>query len=66
VKAVKKTVSGFVKLIYLNGQLSKEEVAELVELSLMRASRPLARHRLIEKRSRNGVRSEVSVYTAAT
>jgi ATP-dependent Lon protease len=33
VKAVGKTVSGLVKLIYPNGQLSKEEVAE-VELSL--------------------------------
>jgi predicted ATP-dependent Lon-type protease len=49
---VKKTVSGLVKLIYPNGQLSKEEVAELVELFLMRASRPLARQRLIEKRSK--------------
>jgi ATP-dependent Lon protease len=34
VKAVRKTVSGLVKLIYPNGQLSKEELAELVELSL--------------------------------
>src|SRR6266700_120407 len=34
VKAVRKTVSGLVKLIYPNGELSKEEVAELVELSL--------------------------------
>jgi ATP-dependent Lon protease len=34
VKAVRKTVSGLVKLIYPNGALSKEEVAELVELSL--------------------------------
>src|SRR6266496_1420049 len=34
VKAVRKTVSGLVKLIYPHGELSKEEVAELVELSL--------------------------------
>src|SRR3954449_198887 len=34
VKAVRKTVSGLVKLIYPNGELSKEEVGELVELSL--------------------------------
>src|SRR3989454_1180667 len=34
VKAVRKTVSGLVKLIYPNGELSKEEVAEVVELSL--------------------------------
>src|SRR3989475_5763997 len=34
VKAVRKTVSGLVKLVYPNGELSKEEVAELVELSL--------------------------------
>lgn len=34
VKAVRKTVSGLVKLIYPDGQLSKDEVAELVELSL--------------------------------
>ena len=34
VKAVRKTVSGLVKLIYPNGELSKEEIAELVELSL--------------------------------
>src|SRR5438552_5518126 len=34
VKAVRKTVSGLIKLIYPNGELSKEEVAELVELSL--------------------------------
>src|SRR6266480_1075952 len=34
VKAVRKTVSGLVKLIYPNGNLSKEESAELVELSL--------------------------------
>src|SRR6202790_2852245 len=34
VKAVRKTVSGLVKLIYPNGELSKEELAELVELSL--------------------------------
>src|SRR5882757_9079843 len=34
VKAVRKTVSGLVKLIYPNGELSKEEVAELTELAL--------------------------------
>src|SRR5271167_2418281 len=34
VKAVRKTVSGLVKLIYPNGEVSKDEVAELVELSL--------------------------------
>ena len=34
VKAVRKTVSGLVKLIYPHGELSKEEVAELVELAL--------------------------------
>ena len=34
VKAVRKTVSGLVKLIYPNGELSKEELTELVELSL--------------------------------
>jgi ATP-dependent Lon protease len=34
VKAVRKTVSGLVKLIYPNGELSKEQLAELVELSL--------------------------------
>ena len=34
VKAVRKTVSGLVKLIYPNGELSKDEVAELVELAL--------------------------------
>src|SRR3954468_14914358 len=34
VKAVRKTVSGLVKLIYPNGELSKDEVGELVELSL--------------------------------
>src|SRR5204863_6873710 len=34
VKAVRKTVSGLVKLIYPNGELSKNEVGELVELSL--------------------------------
>ena len=34
VKAVRKTVSGLVKLIYPNGELSKEELAELVELAL--------------------------------
>src|SRR6266853_357880 len=39
VKAVRKTVSGLVKLIYPNGELSKEEVAELTELSLEGRSR---------------------------
>ncbi len=34
VKAVRKTVSGLVKLIYPHGELSKDEVAELVELAL--------------------------------
>jgi ATP-dependent Lon protease len=34
VKAVRKTVSGLTKLIYPNGELSKSEVAELVELAL--------------------------------
>jgi ATP-dependent Lon protease len=34
VKAVRKTVSGLVKLIYPNGELSRDELAELVELSL--------------------------------
>jgi ATP-dependent Lon protease len=34
VKAVRKTVSGLIKLIYPNGELSKDELAELVELSL--------------------------------
>jgi ATP-dependent Lon protease len=34
VKAVRKTVSGLVKLIYPNGELSKDEVAELTDLAL--------------------------------
>jgi ATP-dependent Lon protease len=34
VKAVRKTVSGLIKLIYPKGELSKEEAAELIELSL--------------------------------
>jgi len=34
VKAVRKTVSGFVKLIYPNGEVSKDEVTELIELAL--------------------------------
>jgi ATP-dependent Lon protease len=34
VKAVRKTVSGLVKLIYPNGELSRDDLAELVELSL--------------------------------
>jgi len=31
---VRKSVSGLVKLVYPNGELSKEELAELVELSI--------------------------------
>src|SRR6266849_1029503 len=34
VKAVRKSVSGLVKLVYPHGELSKEELAELVELAL--------------------------------
>lgn len=34
VKAVRKTVSGLVKLIYPNGEVSKDEVTELIELAL--------------------------------
>jgi ATP-dependent Lon protease len=34
VKAVRKTVSGLIKLIYPDGKFRKEEVAELVELAL--------------------------------
>lgn len=34
VKAVRKTISGLVKLIYPNGELSKDEVMELTELAL--------------------------------
>lgn len=34
VKAVRKTVSGLVKLIYPSGELSKDEAAELTELAL--------------------------------
>jgi ATP-dependent Lon protease len=34
VKAVRKTVSGLVKLIYPNGEVSKGEVTELIELAL--------------------------------
>jgi ATP-dependent Lon protease len=34
VKAVRKTVSGLVKLVYPHGEVSKEELAELVELAL--------------------------------
>ena len=34
VKAVRKTVSGLVKLIYPDGELTKEELQELVELAL--------------------------------
>lgn len=34
VKAVRKTVSGLVKLLYPHGEVTKEELAELVELAL--------------------------------
>ena len=34
VKAVRKSVSGLVKLVYPHGELSKDELAELVELAL--------------------------------
>lgn len=34
VKAVRKTVSGLVKLLYPDGELSKEELAELLDLAL--------------------------------
>jgi len=34
VKAVRKTVSGLVKLVYPHGEVAKEELAELVELAL--------------------------------
>jgi ATP-dependent Lon protease len=34
VKAVRKTVSGLVKLVYPHGEFAKEELAELVELAL--------------------------------
>jgi ATP-dependent Lon protease len=34
VKAVRKTVSGLIKLLYPHGELSKEEMAELLELAL--------------------------------
>src|SRR6202034_77114 len=34
VKAVRKAVSGLVKLVYPHGELAKEELAELVELAL--------------------------------
>jgi ATP-dependent Lon protease len=34
VKAVRKSVSGLVKLVYPHGELSKEELSELVELAL--------------------------------
>ena len=34
VKAVRKTVSGLVKLIYPNGEMSREELAEIVELAI--------------------------------
>ncbi|MBV8557220.1 MAG: protease Lon-related BREX system protein BrxL [Planctomycetaceae bacterium] len=34
VKAVRKTVSGLIKLVYPHGELAKEEMAELVELAL--------------------------------
>src|SRR5487761_16989 len=35
VKAVRKTVSGLVKLIYPNGEVSRDELAELVEVALV-------------------------------
>ena len=34
VKAVRKTVSGLIKLIYPHGEMSREELAEIVELAL--------------------------------
>ena len=34
VKAVRKTVSGLIKLLYPSGEMSKEELSELVELAL--------------------------------
>jgi ATP-dependent Lon protease len=34
VKAVRKSVSGLVKLVYPHGELAKEELAELAELAL--------------------------------
>jgi len=34
VKAVRKTVSGLVKLIYPNGEVSRQNLAELVEIAL--------------------------------
>src|SRR5579872_3539193 len=34
VKAVRKTVSGLVKLVYPNGELTKEELSDLIELAL--------------------------------
>src|SRR5207245_10582021 len=34
VKAVRKTVSGLVKLIYPHGEVSKQELAELLEIAL--------------------------------
>jgi ATP-dependent Lon protease len=34
VKAVRKTVSGLIKLLYPSGEMSKEDLAELVELAL--------------------------------
>src|SRR5713226_7703022 len=34
VKAVRKTVSGLIKLVYPDGEVSREEMAELVELAL--------------------------------
>ena len=34
VKAVRKTVAGLIKLIYPNGELTKEELAEILELAL--------------------------------
>jgi ATP-dependent Lon protease len=34
VKAVRKTVSGFIKLVYPHGEMSRKELAEIVELAL--------------------------------
>jgi ATP-dependent Lon protease len=44
VKAVRKSVSGLVKLVYPHGELSKEELSELVELTLEGRRRVKERH----------------------
>jgi ATP-dependent Lon protease len=44
VKAVRKSVSGLVKLVYPHGELSKEELSELVELALEGRRRVKERH----------------------